>query len=73
MFPIRDSVRRTSDPLVVWTIIGLNIAAFLYQLGLSAPELQYFLYQHALVPRRYFSPGWGNMVGLSPTDFSAMK
>ena len=72
MFPIRDSVRRTRDPLVVWTIIGLNIAAFLYQLGLSAPELKYFLYQHALVPRRYFSPGWGNMVGLSPTDFSPL-
>ena len=70
MFPIRDSVSRTSDPIVVWTIIGLNIAAFFYQLGLSAPELNAFLYEHALVPRRYFSPGWAHMVGLSPTDFS---
>jgi membrane associated rhomboid family serine protease len=70
MFPIRDSVNRTKEPVVVWTIIGLNIAAFLYQLGLSAPELQYFLYQHALVPRRYFSPGWGSSNGLSPTDLS---
>jgi membrane associated rhomboid family serine protease len=70
MFPIRDSVSRTSDPIVVWTIIGLNIAVFFYQLGMSAPELNAFLYQHALVPRRYFSPGWANMVGLSPTDFS---
>jgi len=70
MFPIRDSVSRTTEPIVVWTIIGLNIAAFFYQLGMSAPELNYFLYQHALVPRRYFSPGWANMVGLSPTDFS---
>jgi membrane associated rhomboid family serine protease len=70
MFPIRDSVRRTHEPVVVWTIMGLNIAAFFYQLGLSEPELQYFLYQHALVPRRYFSPGWGSMYGLSPTDFS---
>ena len=56
MFPIRDSVSRTTEPIVVWTIIGLNIAAFFYQLGMSAPELNYFLYQHALVPRRYFSP-----------------
>ena len=70
MFPIRDSVSRRTDPIVVWTIIGLNIAAFFYQFGMSAPELNYFLYQHALVPRRYFSPGWANMVGLSPTDVS---
>src|SRR5689334_361781 len=70
MFPIRDSVSRTHEPIVVWTIMGLNIAAFLYQLGLSEPQLQYFLYRHALVPRRYFSPGWGSMYGLSPTDFS---
>src|SRR5215813_817579 len=70
MFPIRDSVSRTHEPIVVWTIMGLNIAAFFYQLGLSEPELSYFLYQHALVPRRYFSPGWAHMYGLSPTDFS---
>jgi len=69
MFPIRDSVSRTHDPVVVWTIMGLNIAAFLYQLGLSPPELQHFLYQHALVPRRYFAPGWAYHYGLSPTDF----
>ena len=72
MFPIRDSVSRTHEPIVVWTIMGLNIAAFFYQLGLSEEELQYFLYQHALVPRRYFSPGWGDMYGLSPTDFSPL-
>jgi membrane associated rhomboid family serine protease len=29
-----------------------------------------FLYQHALVPVRYFSPSWATEVGLSPTDFS---
>ncbi len=70
MFPIRDSVSRTHAPYVVWAIIGLNIAAFFYQLGLSESELTYFLYQHALVPRRYFSPGWGGLYGLSASDFS---
>jgi membrane associated rhomboid family serine protease len=70
VFPIRDSVSRTHDPLVVWTIIGLNAAAFLYQVGLSGTEEQVFLYQHALVPRRYFSPSWGSLYGLSPTDLS---
>ena len=52
------------------TIIGLNIAAFLYQLSLSTGELQVFLYQHALVPRRYFSPSWAIDLGLSPLDLT---
>ena len=29
-----------------------------------------FVYQHALVPVRYFSPSWAWQVGLSPTDLS---
>jgi membrane associated rhomboid family serine protease len=68
VFPIRDSIPRAQTPTVVWTIIALNVAAFAYQLTLSAAELQAFLYEHALVPRRYFSPSWGVRVGLSPWD-----
>ena len=37
---------------------------------MSPRELQIFLYQHALVPVRYLSPGWAVEVGLSPTDFT---
>ena len=70
VFPLRDSVVRTHEPVVVWIIIGLNVAAFFYQLTLSAPELQAFLLQHALVPRRYFYPGWGASVGLPASDLS---
>jgi membrane associated rhomboid family serine protease len=70
VFPIRDSVTRTHEPVVVWTIIGVNIVVFLYQLGLSSAELQYFLYRHALVPLRYFDPGWAREVGLSPSDLT---
>src|SRR5262249_6803467 len=54
----------------VWAIIGVNVVAFLYQISLGPRELQVFLYQHALVPARYFSPGWALHVGLSPTDFT---
>jgi membrane associated rhomboid family serine protease len=68
VFPIRDSVAWTRTPVAVWTIIGLNIVAFIYQLTLSAPELTAFLLQHALVPRRYFSPSWAASHGLSPWD-----
>ncbi|HZT47201.1 MAG TPA: rhomboid family intramembrane serine protease [Hyphomicrobiaceae bacterium] len=70
MFPLRDNVSRSREPVVVWAIIALNAAAFLYQLGLSPEELQVFLYEHALVPVRYFSPRWSYQVGLSPTDFT---
>jgi membrane associated rhomboid family serine protease len=70
VFPIRDSVTRTHEPVVVWTIIGVNVVVFLYQLGLSSAELQSFLYRHALVPLRYFDPGWAREVGLSPSDLT---
>jgi membrane associated rhomboid family serine protease len=70
LFPLRDNVTRTHPPVVVWTILALNIAVFAYQLGLNERELQIFLYQHALVPVRYFRPGWARELGLSPTDFS---
>jgi membrane associated rhomboid family serine protease len=56
--------------VVVWAIIGLNVAVFLYQLSVGPRELQVLLYQHALVPLRYFSPGWAREVGLSPTDLT---
>ena len=70
LFPLRDNVSRTHEPFVVWAIIALNVAVFLYQLSLNPRDLQAFLYQHALVPVRYFSPDWATEVGLSPTDFS---
>src|SRR5262249_51663983 len=70
VFPIRDSVHRTREPVVVWTIIAVNVAAFLYELGLSAPELQAFYLRHALVPLRYFSPSFARELGLSPTDLT---
>jgi membrane associated rhomboid family serine protease len=70
VFPLRDNVSRTHEPVVVWAIIAINVLVFAYQLGLSAGELQIFLSQHALVPARYFSPSWGWRVGLPPTDLT---
>jgi len=68
LFPIRDSVSRSREPVVVWTIIGLNVAVFLYQLSLSHNAELSFVYHHALVPLRYFNPEWAWEVGLPPTD-----
>jgi membrane associated rhomboid family serine protease len=76
LFPIRDSVSRSRAPVVVWAIIGLNVAVFLHQLTLSRSAELAFVYRHALVPLRYFNPEWAWDVGLPPTDatpfFSSM-
>jgi membrane associated rhomboid family serine protease len=55
---------------MVWAIIAANAAAFLYQQSLSEPELEALLYEHALVPARYFLPAWGYRAGLPPTDLT---
>jgi rhomboid family protein len=54
----------------VWAIIAANAAAFLYQESLGTPDLERLLYEHALVPARYFLPGWGMFEGLPPTDLT---
>jgi rhomboid family protein len=72
VFPLRDNVSRSHPPVIVAAIIALNVAVFLYQLTLSPAALQAFLYEHALVPLRYFSPNWAWQVGLSPTDLSPL-
>lgn len=70
MFPIRDSVARTRLPVVVWSLIGLNVAVFLHQLTLSQPEMASFLLRYALIPQRYVNPDWAASVGLSAWDVS---
>lgn len=54
----------------MWTIIALNVAAFAYQLTLGPNATQAFLYEYGLVPLRYFSPAWGERVGLPATDLT---
>lgn len=70
MFPIRDTLSWTRFPALVAALIAANVLAFVYQWSLDAAELQRFLMQHALVPRRYFVPSWAGEAGLSPTDFT---
>ncbi|MGD9668066.1 MAG: rhomboid family intramembrane serine protease [Hyphomicrobiaceae bacterium] len=70
MFPIRDTLSWHRFPTVVAALILINVLTFFYQLSLGTAELQRFLFEHALVPRRYFFPSWGIEVGLSPADIS---
>jgi membrane associated rhomboid family serine protease len=56
--------------VIVMAIIAVNVAAFLYQLTLGPQAEQLFIYEHALVPARYFRPAWAWETGLSPTDLT---
>lgn len=72
MFPLRDNVVRTSDPIVVWVLIALNVAVFGYELSLNERDLQTLLLKHGLVPARYFVPSWAWQTGVSSLDFTPL-
>lgn len=56
MFPYLDTVARRYPPVVVWSLIGANVVAFLHQTGLPPRALERFLFDFALVPSRFFGP-----------------
>ena len=49
MIPLRDDVRSRTVPLVNYTLIALNVFAFILELGLG-PGLERFFYQAAVIP-----------------------
>lgn len=50
MVPLRDQNPTKITPYVTYVLIGLNIAIFLYEISLSAPELEVFFKLYAVVP-----------------------
>ena len=52
MFPIRDTIRSRSFPLINWMIILLNGLVFFYQSSLSQSQLESFAQIWALVPAK---------------------
>lgn len=63
MFPIRDSIPRVHTPYAVYTILALNILAFLYQQSLNGRELFELLHIYGVVPARYAFPDWALQAG----------
>jgi len=55
MIPIRDAIRSKNFPAVNVLIIGLNVAAFLWELA-QGPDLQQVFYLYGIVPLRYSNP-----------------
>jgi membrane associated rhomboid family serine protease len=52
MIPVADNVPAHRKPFVTWTLIGVNVLAFLYELALG-PWLEPFLSEWGLVPRDF--------------------
>jgi len=55
MFPLRDTVRSRTFPVVNVTIIVINILVFLYEFALG-PHIEVFIREYGLTPVRFF---WG--------------
>lgn len=52
MIPLRDSIRPRRYPFVNIGIILINIAVFVYQLGMGSEELMQFFTTYGVVPQR---------------------
>jgi len=61
MFPLYDTVRSRSFPLINLTLIFANIAAFLFELRMDPETLKEFIFTWGLIPARFLSDtstGW---------------
>jgi membrane associated rhomboid family serine protease len=64
MFPLRDTVPSRSAPVMTWLLIGVNVAAFLYQLVLPPESLEAMVYRFAMVPAEISSTDWSMPLGV---------
>jgi membrane associated rhomboid family serine protease len=69
MFPIRDNVPRRTTPVVMWAIIAVNVAVFLFELTLPPDEIQRLFYLFGIVPARYTHPDWAAWIGFPIDDY----
>ena len=58
MFPIRDTIPSRRPPLVTWLLIGINVAAFVYQLALPANASEAMIHRFAMVPSQLSDLDW---------------
>jgi rhomboid family protein len=68
MFPIGQTTHFQKRPYFVLFIIAACTTTFLYQLSLTNEELKRFLWEFALIPRRYVSPSWASEHDLTQFD-----
>jgi membrane associated rhomboid family serine protease len=65
MIPIKNTVPNRYPPVVTWTLIAINCAVFLFQIGLGPRELEEFVARFALIPALYFTPYYASNLSLA--------
>ena len=68
MIPLYDTVRSHKFPVVNWILIGLNVFAFLREIGMEPGELQAFIFANGLIPSQLIANPEGEWI----TIFSSM-
>ena len=69
MIPIQDTVRGRNPPLAVYTLVGLNVLVFAFELTLPHQELERLLLPSRHRPGRYTHPQWAAWVGFPVDDY----
>lgn len=68
MFPVRDTIPSRTYPVITLTIILVNAAVFLFELGLSEDQLKNFFFLFGFIPARYSHAPWAAVAGF-PTGY----
>jgi membrane associated rhomboid family serine protease len=63
MFPIRDSVRSESTPVITRGLVLVNALVFLMELTFRGAAREKLFYLFGIVPARFTHPGWAEHVG----------
>jgi len=63
MFPIRDSVRSESVPVITRGLVIINALVFLMELAFTGPAREQLFYLFGIVPARFTHPDWAASVG----------
>jgi membrane associated rhomboid family serine protease len=56
MVPLMNTIPSRHPAVMTYTLIAINCAVFLFQVGLSPRELEHFVYTFALIPAHYLAP-----------------
>jgi membrane associated rhomboid family serine protease len=52
LFPLRDSIRSLTTPVMTLTLIALNVAIFVYQILLPTEEANFLVSHYGVIPAR---------------------
>jgi len=69
MFPIRDSVRSESIPVVTRGLVIVNALVFLMELAFTSQAREELFYLFGIVPARFAHPDWAAAHGFPPHHF----